>query len=87
MIYRIRDNVSNKAGKQSEKVPEQFKQPVRNQEPVIKNVNGFKRNVDKACCIFHQLPAEVRSSFATLKVVPPNKVAASLYEVYLLDAR
>lgn len=35
----------------------------------------LKGNADKACCIFYQLHAEVRSAFATLKVVPPNKVS------------
>jgi len=28
----------------------------------------LKGNVNKACCMFYQLPAEVRSSFATLKI-------------------
>jgi hypothetical protein len=40
----------------------------------------LKGNVDKACCMFYQLPAEVRSAFATLKVVPPNKVSNTLCE-------
>jgi len=43
LIYRMKNNVSNKAGKQSEKFPEQEKQQIRNQEPEIKNSNGFKR--------------------------------------------
>ncbi|SHE78175.1 toprim domain-containing protein [Chryseobacterium sp. OV279] len=43
LIYRMKNNVSNKAGKQSDKLPEQDKQQVRDQEPKIKNSNGFKR--------------------------------------------
>jgi len=43
LIHRMKNNVSNKAGKQSEKFPEQDKQHVKNQEPEIKNSNGFKR--------------------------------------------
>jgi DNA primase len=43
LIYRMKNNVSNKAGKQSEKFPEQEKQQIRNQEPEIKNSNCFKR--------------------------------------------
>ncbi len=43
LIYRMKNNASNKAGKQSEKFPEQDKQHVRNQEPEIKNSNGFRR--------------------------------------------
>jgi 5S rRNA maturation endonuclease (ribonuclease M5) len=43
LIYRMKNNVSNKAGKQSEEFPEQDKQYVRNQEPEIKKSNCFKR--------------------------------------------
>jgi len=43
LIYRIKNNVSNKAGKQSEELLEPDKHQVRNQEPEIKNSNGFKR--------------------------------------------
>ena len=44
LIHRIKNNVSNKAGKQSGKFPEQDKQQVRDQGQEIKNSNGFKRN-------------------------------------------
>jgi len=43
LIHRMKNNVSNKTAKQSEKFPQQDKQHVRNQEPEIKNSNGFKR--------------------------------------------
>lgn len=43
LIHRMKNNVSNKPGKQSEKFPQQDKQHVKNQEPEIKNSNGFKR--------------------------------------------
>ncbi|SMO85137.1 Toprim-like [Chryseobacterium rhizoplanae] len=43
LIHRMKNNVSNKAGKQSEKSPEQEKQQERDQDPIIKNSNGFKR--------------------------------------------
>lgn len=42
LIHRMKNNVSNKAGKQSEKFPEQEKQQERDQDPIIKNSNGFK---------------------------------------------
>ena len=43
LIHRIKNDASNKAGKQSEKFPEEDKKHVRNQESEIKNSNGFKR--------------------------------------------
>ncbi len=43
LIHRMKNNLSNKTAKQSEKFPQQDKQHVRNQEPEIKNSNGFKR--------------------------------------------
>jgi len=43
LINKMKNNVSNKAGKQSKKFPEQEKQQIRNQEPEIKNSNCFKR--------------------------------------------
>ncbi len=43
LIQRMKNNVSNKEGKQSEKFPEHEKQKVIDQEPKIKNSNGFKR--------------------------------------------
>ncbi|MBD3906498.1 toprim domain-containing protein [Chryseobacterium sp. Ch-15] len=43
LIHRIKNNVSNKAGKQSEKFPEQDKQQVRNHGHEIKKSNGFNR--------------------------------------------
>lgn len=43
LIHRMKNNVSYKTGKQPEKFPEQNKQQVRDQEPKIKNSNGFKR--------------------------------------------
>ena len=43
LINRIKNNLSNKAGKQPGKFPEHEKQQVRGQEPKIKYSNGFKR--------------------------------------------
>lgn len=43
LIQRMKNTVSNKAGKQSEKFQEEDKQHVRDQKPEIKNSNGFKR--------------------------------------------
>lgn len=43
LIQRMKNNVPNIAGKQSEKFPEQEKQHVRDQEPKIKKSNVFKR--------------------------------------------
>lgn len=43
LIHRMKNNVSNIAGKQSEKFAEQDKQHVRDREAEIKNANGFKR--------------------------------------------
>lgn len=43
LIHRMKNNISYKAGKQSEKFPEQDRQQFRNQEPKIKNSNDFKR--------------------------------------------
>ncbi len=43
LIHKMKNNVLNKAGKQSEKFPEQDKQHVREQKPEIKNSNSFKR--------------------------------------------
>lgn len=43
LIHRMKNNLSNKPGKQSDKFPEQDKQHVRDLEPKIKNSNGFKR--------------------------------------------
>ncbi|MFC0428784.1 toprim domain-containing protein [Chryseobacterium scophthalmum] len=41
--HRMKNNLSNKQGKQSDKFPEQDKQQTRDQEPEIKKSNGFKR--------------------------------------------
>jgi len=43
LIQRMKNTVSNKAGKQSEKFPVQDKQQVRDQGQEIKRSNGFKR--------------------------------------------
>lgn len=43
LIHRIKNTVANKAGKQSEKLPEQDKQQARHHESKIKNSDGFKR--------------------------------------------
>lgn len=43
LIQRMKNNLSNKAGKQPEKFPEQKKQQIKDQEPKIKKSNGFKR--------------------------------------------
>ncbi|MBV6878768.1 toprim domain-containing protein [Epilithonimonas ginsengisoli] len=43
LIHRMKNNVSNKAGKQSEQSQEPNKMKAVNQEPKIKNSNGFKR--------------------------------------------
>ncbi|MBD3904810.1 toprim domain-containing protein [Chryseobacterium sp. Ch-15] len=43
LIHRMKNNVSNKTEKQSEKFPEQDKQQVRNHGHEIKKSNGFKR--------------------------------------------
>ncbi|MCS3870698.1 DNA primase [Chryseobacterium ginsenosidimutans] len=43
LIQRMKNNISNKAEKQSEKFPDQDKHQFRNQELKIKNSNGFKR--------------------------------------------
>ncbi|MDF2831529.1 toprim domain-containing protein [Chryseobacterium indoltheticum] len=43
LIHRIKNNVSNKAGKQSEQLQDSDELKLRNQEPEIKNSNGFKR--------------------------------------------
>jgi DNA primase len=43
LIHRIKNNVANKSGKQSEKLQEPDKLKARDQEPEIKNSNGFKR--------------------------------------------
>ncbi|WP_312769901.1 toprim domain-containing protein [Epilithonimonas sp.] len=43
LIHRIKNNVPNKLGKRSEKFPEADELQVRNQEPELKNSNGFKR--------------------------------------------
>lgn len=42
LIHRTKNDVALKAGKQSEKFPEADKQQIRNQEPEVKNLNGFK---------------------------------------------
>ena len=43
LIHRMKNNVSDKVGKQSEQVKEPDKLKEINQEPKIKNSNGFKR--------------------------------------------
>ena len=43
LVHRIKNNVPNKLGKRSEKFPEADELQVRNQEPELKNSNGFKR--------------------------------------------
>lgn len=43
LMHRMKNNLSNKPGKQSEQVKEPDKLKPRDQEPVIKNLNGFKR--------------------------------------------
>lgn len=43
LMHRMKNNLSNKPGKQSEQVQEPDKLKPRDQEPVIKNLNGFKR--------------------------------------------
>jgi len=43
LIHRMKNNVSNKTAKQSEKFPEQDKQQVRNHDHEIKKSNVFKR--------------------------------------------
>ena len=53
----------------------------------MKLIKLTEENADKANGYFLQLPAEVRSSFATLKVVPPNKVASSLCEALNLGKK
>ena len=46
---------------------------------------ALEENVDKARAVgFYQLSAEVKSAFATLKVVPPNKVSNTLCEAFNL---
>lgn len=43
LIHRIKNNVANMAGKQSDQLQEPDKLQVRNQKPKIKDSNGFKR--------------------------------------------
>lgn len=43
LIHRIKKDVANKSGKRSEKFPESDELQIRNQEPELKNLNGFKR--------------------------------------------
>jgi len=43
LIHRMKNNVPNKSGNQSEKFSEEDELQVRNQEPEFKNSNGFKR--------------------------------------------
>lgn len=43
LIHRIKNDVNNKSGKQSKKFPKADKLQKRNQEPGLKNSNGFKR--------------------------------------------
>ncbi|SEW49059.1 Toprim-like [Chryseobacterium wanjuense] len=43
LIHRIKNDVVNKLGKQSEKFPEADELQIRHQETELKNLNGFKR--------------------------------------------